>query len=420
MSLLSAEAREAAEIFDRSGKNALSEYLDSLRQRESILVYFFDEQANPLLRQEGPSNFKEVASIVREAAKAAVEDSPVASGEPGVAAKQVAGPSGRRHTLVLQFQRGPISPLWTIFERYPLLRVAVIFLVGGLLCLSLTRHITEPLVRLRGAASSIAAGRFETRVGQTFGRRRDEIATLGRDFDRMAEQIESLITAQRRLLGDVSHELRSPLSRLIVALTLLRKSSPEEAPEYLDRIGIEAERLDTLIGQLLTLARIESGVDASLRGRFDLTNLVHEVAADGDFEGRAQNRSVKVLAAEACTMSGLVELLRSAIENVVRNAIHYTSAGTAVEITLQKRDEANGSKALLRVRDYGSGVPPEMLPEIFLPFRRATGRSEIEVNGAGLGLAITERVVRMHDGTVRAANAADGGLVVEIELPLNS
>ena len=173
-----------------------------------------------------------------------------------------------------------------------------------------------------------------------------------------------------------------------------------------------------MIGQLLTLARIESGVDAGLRGTFDLTNLVHEVAADGDFEGRAQNRAVKILSADPCTMSGLMELLRSAIENVVRNAIRHTRPGTAVEITLQRQGGPKETKASLRVRDHGPGVPTEMLPEIFLPFRRASGSLDTELDGAGLGLAITERVVRMHEGTVRAANATDGGLVVEIELPL--
>lgn len=418
MNLLSAKAKEAAEIFDRSGKPALAAYLESVPPREAVLVYFFDEQANLLLPQEGPSNLREVANWVKEATKGAGEEPPIVRGEAGVAAKQVVGLSGRRYTLALQFQRGPISPLWTIFEEYPALRVLVIFFIGGLLCLWLTRHITQPLVELRNAAGSIAEGRFETRVNQTLGRRRDEIGLLGRDFDRMAEQIESLITGQRRLLGDVSHELRSPLSRLIVALSLLRKCSKDEAPEYLDRIGLEAERLDKLIGQLLTLARIESGVDAGLRGTFDLTNLVHEVAADGDFEGQAQNRAVKILSADPCTMSGLMELLRSAIENVVRNAIRHTRPGTAVEITLQKQDGTKESKASLRVRDYGPGVSAEMLPEIFLPFRRAPGASEAELDGAGLGLAITERVVRMHEGTVRAANAVDGGLVVEIELPL--
>jgi two-component system sensor histidine kinase CpxA len=227
----------------------------------------------------------------------------------------------------------------------------------------------------------------------------------------MAERIEALVTGQRRLLADVSHELRSPLSRLIVALSLVKQGPPEEVDENLARIGMEARRLDTLIGQLLTLTRIDSGVDRGSPARFDLTNLVQEVAADGDFEARARNRRVTLQPSDACTMEGFEEQLRSAVENVVRNAIRHTAEGTNVEISL----EAGGGRALLRVRDYGPGVPETMLTDIFQPFRRVGGADS---NGAGLGLAIAERAVTINRGTIRASNAAGGGLTVDIELPL--
>ena len=213
------------------------------------------------------------------------------------------------------------------------------------------------------------------------------------------------------MLGDVSHELRSPLSRLIVALSLVKQGPAEETAENLDRIALEARRLDTLIGQLLTLSRIDSSVDRDSPAPFDLANLVQEVANDGDFEARARNRSVVVKQADACTINGFEELLRSALENVVRNAIRHTAEGTAVEVSLHLRD----SRALLRVRDHGPGVPESMLSEIFQPFRRApNGNSD----GAGLGLAIAERAVTVHRGMIRAMNAAEGGLIVEIDLPL--
>jgi two-component system sensor histidine kinase CpxA len=212
------------------------------------------------------------------------------------------------------------------------------------------------------------------------------------------------------VLGDVSHELRSPLSRLIVALSLAKQGSAEETTENLERIGLEARRLDTLIGQLLALTRIESGVDRGSPAPFDLTSLVQEVANDGDFEARARNRRVVVKQANACTVRGFEELLRSAVENVVRNAIRHTVEGTTVEISLYVGD----SRTLLQVRDFGPGVPESMLSEIFLPFRRvANGNSE----GAGLGLAIAERAVAVHRGVIRAANAPKGGLIVEIDLP---
>ncbi len=282
---------------------------------------------------------------------------------------------------------------------------------GAIFCYLVSRYLTRPLSKLSEAAASIAEGRLDTRVDPTLRSRRDEIADLACNFDRMAERIETLITGQRRLLGDVSHELRSPLSRLIVALSLVKQGPAEEAAENLDRIGLEARRLDALIGQLLALTRIDSGVDSGSPAPFDLTNLVQEVANDGDFEARARNRSVAIKSADACTVSGFEELLRSAVENVARNAIRHTAEGTAVEILLQN----NGSRALLRVRDYGPGVPESMLSEIFLPFRRvASGNSD----GAGLGLAIAERAVNVHHGSIRATNASPTGLIVEIDLPL--
>jgi two-component system sensor histidine kinase CpxA len=283
-------------------------------------------------------------------------------------------------------------------------------LAGGIFCYFISRYLTKPLEKLGDAAANIAAGRLDTRVDPSLTNRRDEIADLARNFDRMAERIEALITGQRRLLGDVSHELRSPLSRLMVALSLVKQGPAEETAENLDRIALEARRLDTLIGQLLALTRIDSGVDRGSPAPFDLTNLVQEVANDGGFEARARNCRVAIKQADTCMLKGFEEPMRSAVENVVRNAIRHTAEETTVEISLQVAQ----ARALLRVRDYGPGVPESMLSEIFLPFRRvANGNS-----GAGLGLAIAERAVSLHQGKIRARNEAQGGLVVEIDLPL--
>lgn len=283
-------------------------------------------------------------------------------------------------------------------------------LAGGVFCYLISRHLTKPLEKLGAAAAQIAAGRLETRVDPSLTARRDEIADLARNFDRMAERIEALIAGERRLLGDISHELRSPLSRLMVALSLVKQGPAQETAGNLERIGLEARRLDTLIGQLLALTRIDSGVDRGSPVPFDLANLMQEVASDGDFEARAHNRRVVVTHADPCTVKGFEELLRSALENVVRNAIRYTAEGTAVEVSL----EAGNGRAHLRVKDSGPGVPESMLAEIFLPFRRgANSNSE----GAGLGLAIAERAVQVHRGKIRAMNGPGGGLVVEIDLP---
>lgn len=445
-SIMPMEAEKTARLFEASGVQATRDYLDQLQAQKSVRFYFFDNHGNELLGRGAPELIVKMASNEEALSRTARQNLSSVNPRQGAALRLVDGPSGRKY--VFAFQQSPtlILPLSDKVGQHPYIRLLVIGLLGAVLCFFLTRHITKPIVNLSAAAGGIAAGRLKTRVDSTVRRRHDEIGVLGRDFDRMAERIEALVTAQRDLLGDVSHELRSPLARLIVALTLLRTCPREEAAEYLNRIGVESDRLDKLIGQLLTLTRIDSGVDA-VRETFDLTNLVHEVAADGDFEGRVHNRSVTIVSADACAMTGMPELLRSAIENVVRNAVRHTHPETAVEITL-KRDEGwldtNGDsllrkynlskpRATLRVRDHGPGVAENRLPVIFLPFRRAietanVGPSpgeanesgEVETSGAGLGLAIAERVVRMHEGTIRAVNASDGGLIVEIELPLTN
>lgn len=295
--------------------------------------------------------------------------------------------------------------------RLTLHDLAMFSVAGAIFCYFISSYLTRPLQKLGEAAASIADGRLETRVDPALRKRRDEIAGLAANFDRMAERIEALILRQRALLGDVSHELRSPLSRLIVALSLVKQGPAEEVAENLERIGLEARRLDTLIGQLLSLTRIDSGMDRGAPVRFDLTNLVQEVANDGDFEARARHRSVAITRADVCTISGFEELLRSAVENVVRNAVRHTAEGTTVEISLRVAD----ARARLEVRDHGPGVPERMLSEIFLPFRRVANDDS---EGAGLGLAIAERAVTVHRGTIRARNVPEGGLAVEIDLPL--
>jgi two-component system, OmpR family, sensor histidine kinase CpxA len=285
--------------------------------------------------------------------------------------------------------------------------------ISGLICLLLTRHITSPVFELRRIAEAIAGGNLNARVSEDLRNRRDEIGRLGRDFNGMAERLESLVNGHKRLLGDVSHELRSPLSRLLVALGLARRANAEEMPELLDRIALETQRLDSLIGQLLTLSRIESGSHTTAATSIDLTALVHEVVTDADFEARAQSRRVVVTAFEECTVSGSEELLRSAVENVVRNGVRFTREGTAVDVSIRRE----GDRAVIRVRDLGPGVPENKLSEIFLPFRRVQTIHGNPNEGSGLGLAIAHRAVAANGGKIGAMNAADGGLIVDIEFP---
>jgi signal transduction histidine kinase len=231
-------------------------------------------------------------------------------------------------------------------------------------------------------------------------------------------RLEALLTSQQLLFRNLSHELRSPLARVQVALGLLRQHTGTEAARYLERIDREVDRLNRLIGQMLTLARLESGVEVAQGEVCDLRALVQEVGADGHFEAQARQGAVTLVAAEACRVAGNTELLHSAIENVVRNAVRYTTAGTTTEVPMSGHATPAGPHAVIEVRDYGPGVPEAELAHLFQPFYRLTPARGPQPDGAGLGLAITARVVQLHGGTLAAANAPGGGLRVTIRLPM--
>jgi signal transduction histidine kinase len=296
------------------------------------------------------------------------------------------------------------------------LRLFVVFVVAGLVSLLLARLLTRPLAHLRGAAQRLADGDLSVRVSPQLGRASSEVVALGRDFDRMSERIAGLLEAQQRLLRDVSHELRSPLARLRVALELVRQRAGEGAAAPLDRIEREAERLGELIGHILTVTRLDS-LDTLQKDDVDLGALVAEVVRDADYEGKGQGRSVELLAAADCHLPGNSEVLRWAVENVLRNALRFTPEGTAVEVRVSNEDREGKSVAEVVVRDHGPGVPEAELAAIFEPFYRTSTSRDRKTGGTGVGLAITHRGVRLHGGTVRAANAPGGGLVVTLELP---
>ena len=332
-----------------------------------------------------------------------------------MAAQSVSGADGRRYAIAAllprpRFGRPAAEPRMQFFGSL------VVFALSGLVCYALVAYLTAPLVALRDATHRLADGDLKARTNAEARPRRDEVADLGRDFDKMAARLETLVESQRQLLGDISHELRSPLSRLSMALALARRQaaqgkSGEEITPAFDRIGRETSRLNELIGQLLELTRLESG-DADTPQNIDLAQLLAEVVADADYEAQTKERAVRITHTQPCCLTGNAALLCSAIENVVRNAACYTAPGTSVEVSLN----CNERETVIRVRDYGPGVPEAALEQIFQPFYRAEAARDRESGGVGLGLAITERAIRSHGGSVRATNEADG-LNIEIRLP---
>ncbi|HKB66019.1 MAG TPA: ATP-binding protein, partial [Pyrinomonadaceae bacterium] len=328
-------------------------------------------------------------------------------GRPPLLGRPVQSDSGGRYAIVAEL---PPRPEFALFH----LHLVAMALVGAIFCYWLAKHLTSPVAKLRAATQELANGNLSVRVSPALGNRRDELASLANDFDEMAEKIQLLIDRQRRLLGDISHELRSPLARLNVALELARQRSGSEATSALERIQREAEILNEMIGQLLALTRLESGAAEIKKVEVDLESLLRDVVKDADFEARARNRSVRLVATEPVRIEGVPNLIRRAIENVIRNAVHYTAEQTEVEIKLFTDSEA---RAVIVVRDHGPGVPDEALNEIFRPFYRVDEARDREAGGVGLGLSIAERAVRLHGGSVEANNASDGGLVVTLSLP---
>jgi two-component system OmpR family sensor kinase len=227
----------------------------------------------------------------------------------------------------------------------------------------------------------------------------------------MAQQLQNLVSAQRRLLHDISHELRSPLARLQAAIGLARQS-PARLDASLERIEREATRLDGMVGEVLALARLESGTASRAMERLDLAYVAASIAEDARFEAEAMKRGLRFSAGGDAPVIANADLLHRAVENVVRNAVKFTREGTTVEVRVQ----TTRSSATLTVTDHGPGITPSELEKVFDPFYR--GDAGQGTAGFGLGLAIAQRAVDAHGGTIRAANVAGGGLQVEIELPL--
>ncbi|WP_437604999.1 ATP-binding protein [Sorangium sp. So ce834] len=355
----------------------------------------------------------EGAPLVEERARRSADGIAVEVGERELVAVVL-----RRDPSFVAVATGPVRSPWMFFivpETLPL-RLLAIVVVTGLVAVFLARYLSRPIHILRGATQRMAAGDLSVRVARRLAGADGETLALGRDMDRMAERIEELLETQRRLLRDVSHELRSPLARLNISLELVRRRSPPDVEPAFDRIERETERLNGMIGELLTLSRLESARGMERPERFDLTALVEQLVDDAALEAEQQGCSVELGARDACSLDGNEELLRRAIENVVRNAVRFTEAGTTVRIDLS----CSGGVAEVRVRDRGPGVPEAALGDIFKPFYRVDDHRARGAGGTGIGLAITQRAVLLHGGEVEARNAEGGGLEVALRLPVGA
>jgi len=404
------QAGLAAEAYDRGGPAEFGFYAARVESLTNLKVYLLDERGRDVMGRPVPR------AVTRPLDRAAHGAAALRTNQDGydVALRPVRVGAGTPFTYVTVRPQTRSARLTLPGPESVWFLLVAAILTAGLVCYWLARSLTAPIRSLTSATRRLAAGELDARA--TGGdHRHDEIADLGRQFNLMAERLESLVTSQRELLRNVSHELRSPLARLNVALGLARRTAEGETLDQLDRIEREADRLNQLIGQLLTLSRLEAGDPSLERRPVPLNDLVETIAEDARFEAGARGiRVVVEHGQEGESVNGVPELLRSALENVVRNALRYAPEGSAVEMRV---NGGSNGHATVSIRDHGPGVPDDELPNLFRPFHRVDAARDQRGGGAGLGLAIVQRSVELHGGRVTAKNAAGGGLVIDIDLP---
>ncbi len=429
--IITTQVAAVAAALEHSGESAAEMVLQNLQGRSPFDILVVDGQGHELLGRP-------VSNLPRQ-------DKTEQSPGRGLAIREVTSPSGGKYTvsahrssripglgplLKAPFLAGPPAPRHKdrappfagrkALSRSPKLfwsRIGMALLISGVVCFWLAWYLTRPVKRLRDASRRLSKGELDVRVGPAMGGRRDEISDLGSEFDQMAEKLQSLLTAQRQLLNDVSHELRSPLSRLQVAVGLARRRSGDGDTPELNRIEKETERLNELVAQVLTLSRLEAGTMDYQDDFVDIAALQETIVRDADFEAKQKNCRVELGEIASGTVRGNGELLHRAVENVVRNAVKYTENGTNVEVTGGGETEQEGW-ARIKVCDRGPGVPLSLLERLFDPFIRVTEARDRDSGGFGLGLAIAKHAIQLHGGEISAYNRQNGGLCVEITIPV--
>ena len=389
--LVKFQLEEARVAYETGGRPALMAFMENLQKIYNSKGILTDENGRDLLSNRDRSDL--VARARRRSAF------PYIGAGGGMVAR--AADDGKYWFFFIEPR--PQVGAWFLMPEHMFMILAAV-----LLCYWLAYHLTNPLRNLQKAVERFGRGELTARVNST---RRDEMGQLARTFDRMAGRIETLLAAERRLLGDISHELRSPLARLGVAVELAR--SGDDLNAALDRIQKESDRLNSLVGQLLQVTRAE-GDPASLRhNHVRLDQLVQQVVDDSHIEAAAHHCSVEYRPQGPVTIEGDPELLRRAVENVIRNAIRYAPPDSTIEVSLAR----NNGSAVVDVRDHGPGVPEESLPRLFDAFYRVETDRGRASGGIGLGLSIARRAIELHKGTIRARNARPG-LEVLMELPV--
>jgi two-component system OmpR family sensor kinase len=429
-------AIQASEVLARGGIGALKEWLgtnkNSVKDRDlyiigpdgaDILGRRLTEGAARRLEffnRDEPGSRDEFGSRDAGGPGPKPSGSPPGNFRPSRAAPQIVSADGTAYTVLLVPRRPSIFGALSL-PGISLAILGIALVVSALTSWWLARHLSAPIRRIQEGARALASDSADVslstglRVSAGLEGRKDEVAVLARDFDAMADQLRANRSAITQLLRDISHELRSPLARMRVALGLARQP-PADLSRQLDRLEREIERLDSLISQVLKLARLH-GTDAPFtREAFDLDEVIEEVVRDANFEGAVKNCRVRLDGAANAAVNGNRDLLRSAIENVLRNAVRYSHQDSLIGVSVAR----SGTEVSILIRDGGPGVPAKDLERIFEPFYRVAESRDRDTGGEGIGLAITAQVMKAHGGSASAANRREGGLEVRLSLPADA
>jgi two-component system sensor histidine kinase CpxA len=394
----------AARTFQEQGPTGLQQLLDDLSLTNRSRFWLVDSGGRELTNRLVP------ADILHGASAAEQNEGLYHSFEANVLAARATTPQGQ-YILIAELtppalnERVPGDILWT-------LKLGTIF--SAFVCLLIAHYLTKPIERLRDATHELARGNLDIRAGENLGTRKDEIADLVRDFDIMAGELRNQIQSERNLLSGVSHELRSPIARMRLALTIARYANEPERNEMLNRIEQDTVQLDSMLERILTVARLESGQLQPHFTLIDLNDVIDDVLHDANFEAAATGATITYHGTGEIKVTGDAGLLHSAVENLVRNAMFYSGREGKIEVTLAKVND----NAVITVRDNGPGVPDAALPLLFKPFYRVDDSRGTTTGGMGLGLAIVRNAVAVHGGSTVARNIVPHGLEVELQLPM--
>jgi two-component system sensor histidine kinase CpxA len=402
-------AAEAAKTYESGGPEAFARFSQSDVHDHERQIFLLDGFYKDVLSQPLPDDGLRLAHTAKDGQLVVLRGH--------IAAYKFVSASGHPYILML-FLKSDLRRIGDVLMGDGLPFSITLIVLVTLLCIGLAYHIASPIHSIQSTARKVAQGDLKARVPSSVSRRFDELAALAKDFDSMVNRLDSLIQNQRNLLNSVSHELRSPLARINISLALLRNRFSADSDELFQRLDRDVVRIDLLMGQLLTLSRLEARFSSAEREDVDFAQLVEEAAADGNFEAQALGKSVSLRTTGSVILRNAdPHALRSACENIIRNAIRFTRPGSDVRIVLEVDRSATEPLAFLSVRDHGPGVPEDSLQAIFQPFYRINGDAEA-TGGNGLGLAIASEAIRLHRGTIRAENLRPTGLEIIIQLPV--